>query len=260
MRALTAVALALMFVGCAVAAPVHFPSRSDPVTLSGTLFRPEGDGPFPALVLLHTCAGVQLHVLEWAEWLKAQGYVALVVDSFSPRGVASVCGTGEVPVYAVARDAYSALVYLRSLPFVDADRIGLAGWSYGAMAALLGVREAFVKATAPKVSTFRAVIAFYPACEYFGPDTTLPVLLLLGDADTWTPPTVCVQVASRLQERGQTALAVVYPGAHHAFDRSDLGGRTVSVLGHTLRYDPAATADARSRVRSFLSEHLSRRR
>ena len=62
---------------------------------------------------------------EWARWLTSEGYVALVLDSFTPRGVTNVCGTGRGPTTLDAdADAFGALRYLRSLPFVDGERVG----------------------------------------------------------------------------------------------------------------------------------------
>src|SRR6185295_7601682 len=52
-----------------------------------TLYRPAGQGPFPAVILLHGCAGVRRKDTQWAEALRQEGYVALVVDSLSGRGI-----------------------------------------------------------------------------------------------------------------------------------------------------------------------------
>ena len=255
---LAALGLVLLLVGCA--SQVHFPSASpaETVTLSGSLYRPEGTGPFPAMALLHTCGGLQKHVLDWAAWLKAQGYVALAVDSFSPRGTRNVCREGRNPTAdEVAVDAFGALAYLRSLPFVHRDRIGVMGWSYGAMAALRASSGGLASRAQPQGGGFRVAVAFYPHCSYLSRDTAIPVLLLLGEADDWTPPRLCVVSAEQLQRAGRPILWTVYPGAYHAFDQAEHGpGR--QYLGHTLKYDSAATADSEKRVRDFLSQHLRR--
>jgi dienelactone hydrolase len=58
-----------------------------PVRISGLLAKPEGKGPFPAVVLLHTCGGVKPHVsVDWPNYLTGLGHVVLTVDSFGPRG------------------------------------------------------------------------------------------------------------------------------------------------------------------------------
>lgn len=154
---------------------------------------------------------------------------------------------------AIAFDVFGALGYLRSLPFVDRERIGVMGWYYGAMAALVTTRQLLAHVVQPRAGGFRAPVAFYPGCSSLAADTAIPVLLLLGQADDWTPPQRCVQVAEQLQQRGRTVVWKVYPGAYHAFD---VVGPSRDVLGHQLEYDPTATADAIERVKDFLAEQL----
>lgn len=241
---------------------VNFPtaSLSMPVTLTGYLYRPEGTGPFPAMVLLHTIGGLRPHVFNWAEWLKAEGYVALAVDSFSPRGIDPIrvarmeIRPPGIPIHV--EDAFGAEGYLRSLPFVDKERIGVMGWSYGAMAALQAASGLYANLAQAAGSRFRAAVAFYPDCGYFA-DTRIPLLLLLGEADDWTPPGQCVREAKRLQQAGQTVILKVYPGVHHGFDQAELGaGARIARGRYTLKYDSLAFADARERVRAFLGQYV----
>lgn len=244
--------LCLSLVVASCAAHVRFPTvtRSGRVEVAATLQRPDGTGPFPAVVLLHTCAGLGPYAYTWASWLQREGYAALVVDSFSAPGrLAYVCGVGRDPsVSDVARDALGALAYLRSLPFVDHERVALMGWSYGAEAAL----------EAGAHGGLRAIVAFYPWCGYgVLPLPAAPSLLLLAEADTDSPPQGCVEVAIRAHQAGLPVWWTVYPGAHHGFDMAELGTRgIVTRRGHTMRYDPKATADAEQRIRAFLSQHL----
>ncbi len=262
-RRLAGVGLALLCLlgGCAAPlADVKFPSgaQADRVTLTGMLHRPAATGPGPAVVLLHTCAGLRPHVTAWAQWLAREGYVALIVDSFTPRGAANVCATlGNPTVHEVAWDAMGALGYLRGQPFVDPDRIAVMGWSYGAMAALDASRANFIQMAGGR--GFRAAVPFYPHCSYLSFDTAVPVLLLLAGSDDWTPSGACVERATALQREGRPIAWHVYRGATHGFDQADLGNRTVVVLGHTMRYDPAATRDSEARVRAFLAEQLKGR-
>src|SRR3954471_8522384 len=58
--------------------------------LSNSVFKPAGAGPFPAVVVGHTCGGVNRpHVRERMREFLAAGYAVLAVDSFGPRGVQS---------------------------------------------------------------------------------------------------------------------------------------------------------------------------
>src|SRR5262249_10203114 len=155
--------------------PIYPSERSAPATqLTGYLYRPNGQGPFPAVALFHGSTGVLPYHHRWAEWLATEGYVAIVVDSFGPRHVVRDSGglTGKR-----VWDAYGALAYLRSLGFVQKNDIGAMGWSLGGGVALLASGELFAT-HAPAPGTFSAVVAFYPACALTDASEVMaPVLL-----------------------------------------------------------------------------------
>ena len=215
-----------------------------PLMLRGSLMKPKGDGPFPAVVLLHACAGIDDRQRSWAWRLKKRGYVSLVVDSFGPRRVSNVCG-GGLPYPSVrAQDAHNAKSYLAELPFVDRNRIAVMGWSHGAIATLTAV---YARHDDP----FRAAIAFYPRCSALG-EVDAPVLILIGELDDWTPALHC-KLLIPAEKTEHKIILKVYPGAYHCFDdrRKDRYYR-----GHWLAYHPAAAADAIVQVRNFLTKHL----
>lgn len=84
----------------------------------------------------------------------------MLVGSFRPRGVQNVCNHGmEVPPDLQAADAFAAADYLRTLPNVRADRIGVIGFSHGRWAVLKAVL-----ADAGR-RPFAAAVAFYPGCD-----------------------------------------------------------------------------------------------
>ena len=76
----------------APAAGVTFDSlTTPPVELTGLVYQPPVSGPFPAVVLRHGCSGIIRTELEWAAELRKMGYVALIVESFRPRGHKEIC-------------------------------------------------------------------------------------------------------------------------------------------------------------------------
>src|SRR5690242_3895254 len=99
-RPLLLIVVLLLCGSGAKAQPVHFPSvavggaPAGP-EITGWLYRPEGSGAFPAIVLAHTCAGVNAHTETWGKRLASWGYVTVAPDSFGPRGLKSVCGRGN---------------------------------------------------------------------------------------------------------------------------------------------------------------------
>jgi dienelactone hydrolase len=58
------------------------------------LLTPQGAGPFPAVIVMHPCNGVNDNTRRWAGRLVGWGYAALIVDSFRSRGLSNVCGNG----------------------------------------------------------------------------------------------------------------------------------------------------------------------
>ena len=120
------------------------PAAEDSLVLKSNLYKPEGDGPFPAVVVLHGCAGIDYHFRSWPEQLKKWGYVALIVDSFGPRGVGRVCGHSfRVSALERAADSYGAAIYLKQLPYVDTENIGLVGFSHGGWTGMRAVQRNF---------------------------------------------------------------------------------------------------------------------
>jgi dienelactone hydrolase len=114
--------LAIVFVLIAGSAAAAQPLQFGPDTVgtpfsmaAAELYEPNQAGPRPGVVVLHGCDGVGRHERLWAQQLAAWGYVALVVDSFRPRGVATVCNEGMlIPPRLQAQDAFAAAAYLRA--------------------------------------------------------------------------------------------------------------------------------------------------
>jgi dienelactone hydrolase len=282
LRVLAAVAIVGVFsAGCTgslVTLPVKFPNGtpSAPQEIVGTLVRPAGRGPFPAVVQLHGCAGLEAQSYRWARWLADHGYVALVVDSFGPRKVKGDCRTGpdEPPITARFDDAIGALRYLQSRPDVLRDRIAAIGWSQGgvyAMAVINGPSLERAKQRGVELPSigFAASIGVYPGgCfSLVNQQVVHPLLVLIGGADDWTPAEKCAEMVEAMKSRGAAAAIVVYPGAHHYFDRE---GQRQEVLaevenetkpggfGATVAYQAEAAADTYRQVEAFLARHLRR--
>ena len=101
------------------------------------LWLPPGNGPFPAVVVMHSCSGITDNTRSWAGRLVGWGYAAVIVDSFGPRNQRSICESVDlIPTPVRALDAHNAATYLRTLPNIQADRIGIVGFSHGGGATL----------------------------------------------------------------------------------------------------------------------------
>jgi carboxymethylenebutenolidase len=262
--------------GQAPPATVRFPSADGTTTLVAYLFTPERGGPHPAVVLLHGRSGPysslargvygaatlsQRHA-TWGRFWQERGYVALLVDSFGPRGYPGGFPRGsyanrpaEVSEQTVRPlDAYGALAYLRTRGDVIADRIGLQGWSNGAMTALVAMADTAPGITHPTPATgFRAALALYPGCGMDRvKDRYVPyaaVLMLIASADAEVSPARCEQLAARSRAAGGPGELVVYEGAEHNFDDP---GRAKQSREPNRR----ATEDAMARAERFFRARL----
>src|SRR5262245_22597554 len=224
MRAIVRRSLLVLSLMALAASPAHaapervtFPSQDGRTTLTGYLYLPNaGAARAPAVVMMHGRAGAystrangvydavtlsQRH-RAWGELWAAQGYVALLVDGFGPRGYpqgfprfsydSRPAELDEVTVRPL--DAYGALAYLRRRADVDGARIGLQGWSNGGSATLAAMAAGSGLSPAPE--GFRAALVFYPGCALkhafdAGYRPYAPVRVFMGSADEEVSPTRC---------------------------------------------------------------------
>jgi dienelactone hydrolase len=224
---------------------VGFPSAGQGEPIQGYLSRPKGAGPFPAIVLLHTCLGLPTERASIGERIAAWGYVAVFVDDFSTRGLKETCA---VDFNQALTDASGALAYLAGLPYVDAARIAAVGFSQGGDTAL--------KIATGGAGGFKAAAAFYAPCaNVVGAKLDIPTLILVGAKDEVTPAADCAALAKR-QAPGMVKF-VVYPGAAHAFDLPEFGAGK-QVMGMSLAYDRNAAQRSWAELRGFLAVRLKR--
>jgi dienelactone hydrolase len=258
---------------------VHFRSLDDQQTvLDGYLFRAPGEGRHPAIVGLHGCSGMFLpsgailpNEFAWAYLFMSGGYSTLLVDSLGPRQHGQTCSVDgfDLGIYrARPKDAYGALAWLQAQDFVRPDRVGAIGWSQGGGTVLLSIgTPSLGRPVAMTAPDFRAAVAFYPAsCRerrlWAGWTTQIPLLVLMGDADVWTPAAPCQGFMAAAAARGATVSMQIYPGAYHAFDapnapiRERPEYRTRDGVVPIVGTDPAARADAFQRVPAFFAQYL----
>lgn len=263
------VPLLVLFSAFATAA-VDVQVPRDGIELPGRLYVPDGEGPFPAIVLMHGCSGMWLPsgkpnrtYDDWARAFRERGFVALLIDSFGSRGVKEIC-TQKVRTISEARDrpgdAVAAQRWLAARADVRADEIHLIGWSNGG-STVLHVLNAPADTGEDALPPFRSAIAFYPGCaspqlRRFRPG--VPLLIQTGDADDWTPARFCRSLVDRAREAGARVEIDVYPEAHHAFDRK--GGALryrpdvrnhASATGWGATIGPNADAREKARERTF---------
>jgi len=253
-RLISLLACALPLLATAAqAAPetVYFKSADGATEIVGYLFRPAGAGAHPAIVLLHgrggpyslndnrdctfvrrgTTSSCNANTLSkrhamWGEFWASRGVIALLPDSFGPRGKGHGFGrfTHDDPERESVNeltvrpfDAEGALAYLRTRSDVDANRVFLQGWSNGGSTTLNVMIRQGAK------GGFRAALAFYPGCGRSALlddtiRTSAPIAMFLGEDDEEVSPMICQHVAERSLAAGTRIDVTTYPGATHDFD------------------------------------------
>jgi dienelactone hydrolase len=245
------------------------------------LLKPNGEGPFPAIVLGHQCGGLVFSksnpqianwsMLQWAKDFQQSGYVVLLLDFMGPRGAQQLCQGPQngVTLGRVVKDFYQAASHIRKLPYVSPEKVAFVGFSQGAFIALFNNSKA-VRQEFSQNRGFDAYVSFYPPCRIpsMGPEKILldvvqkdvekPHLLLLGGADIESPASDCQELLTPVKTTGKPIQIHVYQDETHCWDCKSLNGFSKpGRLGTvTYRYSEAATKDSFERTKSFLADSL----
>jgi dienelactone hydrolase len=218
----------------------------------GELFMPVGAAASGAVIVLHGCDGFGTHYRIWAARLAQWGYAALLIDSFSGRGFKEVCNRGHlVPGEAQARDAFDGAAYLRTLPNLAGRPFGVIGYSHGGWAVLKAVLAGIVRR--PDEAPFAAAVAYYPGCDPPRTPLETDTLILIGDADDWSPVVRCERWRDQVQRDGHVLDMKIYPQALHGFDST---ASPHYFVGHYVGREPAAAEDAENAARAFFAARL----
>jgi len=196
--------------------PVRFPARGDEgIELEGMLHYREGDGQWPAAVVCHPhpMGGGTMNnsiVAAIARALVERGVVTL---RFNFRGVGRSGGRHEGGRGEQA-DVAGAIDWLLAQPTVDAWRVGLAGFSFGAAVAL------YVAARDPRVVGLAAVGLPADRVDVAAAATlTRPKFFITGELDRLAPPGPLRGLVEKLPPPKEI---VIEPGVDHFWrDRED---------------------------------------
>ncbi|HEY1268636.1 MAG TPA: alpha/beta fold hydrolase [Candidatus Binatia bacterium] len=200
---------------------VTFPSGS--FALKGFLYKPEGPGPFPAILYSHGSERRPGAKPEIGNFFAAKGYAVFVphrrghgrspadrqVDALYDQGARGVVALHELHL----EDTLAALAYLRSQPYVDSRRVAAAGCSYGGIQTLLA---------AEKGSGIAAAVAFAPGAETWSRSTalqarlrravkgaTVPILFIQAENDWDLTPTLVLD--RDMEAAGKPHKRVIFP-------------------------------------------------
>ncbi len=237
--------------------------RGKDLTLPGLLMKPDGEGPFPVVVISHGCQGMQEQSdVRWAKRFNEWGYAALMVESFRPRGYLESCNL-NVTQGERARDAFAVKKWLATQSFAKPERIALFGISHGGFGALTAVNSA----NFPHDTPFQAVVALYPWCTDSINVLGSPLHIMIGDADEVTPKQRCEEMKIRHPEGKEYNLSVM-PGATHFFDIEEIVSLKLrwpnrdttpgapEYVTIEMKHDAPAGERAMKETKAFLAKYL----
>ncbi|MFQ5926431.1 MAG: dienelactone hydrolase family protein [Terriglobia bacterium] len=212
-------------------------------SVEGFLVRPEGTGPFPAVVVIHEWWGLNDQIKDLAGKLAENGYVALAVDLYrgrvaTDRGEAHELSRG-LPRDRAVRDLKAAVSYLRARGDVRGDRIGSIGWCMGGGYSLaLALNQADLAAA---VIYYGRLVTETASLRRLN----ARVIGFFGEEDRGIPVASVRQFASQAKALGKSVTLHIYPGAGHAF------------ANETRRsYRPQAARDAWEKTLAFFATTL----
>ncbi len=200
----------------------------DDLMASAQILLPEGEGPFPVVVQMHGCGGVQPMQRRYAEAAREAGVAVVILDSLTPRGIGrpeaqlTVCTGLRLRGAERADDLRAALDWLRTQPWADASRVAAAGWSHGAWS----VMEALAADDGhPSVAGLQLAVLFYP---YAGPLARTAahgwgrnrpaVMACLAGRDAVVGRLAPRRAIARLEADGLDVELIDLPEATHCFD------------------------------------------
>ena len=198
-------------------------SPSPQVTVTGVLTLPAGAAKVPAMVIAHGSGGVsEAREGRWTSRLTEIGIAAFYVDSFGPRGIKdTVADQSQLSPAANVADALAALRLLATHPRIDAQRIGVMGFSRGGGVSIYTALEPIRSSVIDGPLRFAVHVPFYPPCNTLYTSeriTGAPIRFMLAGADDYTPASQCQRYVDWFSSKGAQADSILYEGAQHGFD------------------------------------------
>ncbi len=217
----------------------------------GELYLPKGasaENPAPAIIILHGSGGIRPErETEYARIFNKMGIAAFILDYYTPRGDATeshyirkILSATESDIIV---DAFSALKLLGTHPAINAEKIGVTGYSYGGMVTRYVLDPRLKNIVAPGVPPFALHMDFYDPChQTLGEDATTggAYLAIFGDDDNSVDPKACAKVQKTLIANGVSVESHMLKGAGHAWETSipRAMGDSPYVRGCEFSYDP----------------------
>ena len=194
--------------------PVSYKSGDE--TVNGILYTPQGQGPFPALVVIHEWWGLNDWVKEQASKLADQGYVTLAIDLYRGKVATTSDQAHEimrgVPTDRANRDLLAASSFLRSQKNVIPTNVGSIGWCMG------GGYSLDLALADPKLKVAVINYGHLASDQATLQKINAAILGIFGGKDQGIPVADVKKFEADLKSLGKTAQIKIFPDAGHAFE------------------------------------------
>ncbi|MEK7591324.1 MAG: dienelactone hydrolase family protein [Patescibacteria group bacterium] len=213
--------------------------------LKGYLAVPPGEGPFPALVLIHEWWGLNDNIMANAQAFAREGYIALAVDLYEGESAGTdqtkareLAGRVSENMERAFDNLREAVAFLRSDQKVDKNALGSVGWCFGG---------GWSYQMAKNDLGIRATVMYYGR---FNTDDDLThmksqIIGHFGEKDTGILVDTVREFRIKLQGLSGAHEIYIYPNAGYGFANND-----------NPAFDPAAADVAWDRTKEFLEKTL----
>lgn len=244
-RLATLAASLLLAASASFAAEETVTFKSGTENVSAFLARPDGPGPFPAVIVLHEWWGLDGWIKDQTRALAREGYVALALDLYRGKVTANAEEAHQLmmgaPIDRQNRDMKAALAFLKARKDVVPARIASVGWC-------MGGRNTFTLAV--EEPTLAAAVVYYgalPTDPAAIAKIKAPILGNFGGDDEGPSPAQAREFEAAAKKAGKTFDLKIYAGAPHAFANPNNPWKG---------YRKDAAGDAWTRTTTFLRHYL----
>ena len=195
---------------------VSYPaSQADAPPVAAYRADPEGEGPHPAVVMIHEFWGLRADIAGKADALADLGYVVVAPDTFRGTSVnwvpSAIWNIISTPAENIDADLRTVVDALAADPTIDATRIVVMGFCYGGGAAL---RYSLSDPRLAGTGVFYGTLITEPDRLETLPG---PLLGIFGEEDAQIPMDEVLAFERALQETDVPHELYSWPGVGHAF-------------------------------------------
>ena len=221
--------------------------------LHGYLARPDGDGPWPGVVLIHEAWGLDVEMRKHADRLARSGYLTLAPDLYSQGGARRCMVSTLLAMSSGKGKAFADIEAARGWLTSSRDctgRVGAIGFCMGGGFALLSVHT---------MAAVSANYGFPPKNADEVMADACPVIAAYGARDRMLRGAPA-KLSAALEKAGVAHDVKEYPNAGHAFlNEGESGPRWLRPLLRASHSgpEPESAAQEWRRIEAFFAEHLS---